>query len=54
VLDSGGRENRGLSPIILSWLVHFLSVGILGRIPRIGGGALVASYGYFLYAGLIQ
>ncbi|MFH2139545.1 MAG: sodium:calcium symporter [Pseudomonadota bacterium] len=40
--------------ILGAGLVHFLSIGILGRIPRIGGGALVASYGYFLYAGLIQ
>jgi cation:H+ antiporter len=40
--------------ILGAGLVHFLSIGILGRLPRIGGGALVASYGYFLYAGLIQ
>jgi cation:H+ antiporter len=40
--------------ILGAGLVHFLSIGILGRIPRLGGGALVASYGYFLYAGLIQ
>jgi cation:H+ antiporter len=40
--------------ILGAGLVHFLSIGVLGRIPRIGGGALVASYGYFLYAGLIQ
>jgi cation:H+ antiporter len=40
--------------ILGAGLLHFLSIGILGRIPRIGGGALVASYGYFLYAGLIQ
>jgi cation:H+ antiporter len=40
--------------ILGAGLLHFLSIGILGRIPRIGGGALVASYGYFLYAGLVQ
>jgi cation:H+ antiporter len=40
--------------ILGAGLVHFLSIGILGRLPRIAGGALVASYGYFLYAGLIQ
>ena len=40
--------------ILGAGLVHFLSIGILGRLPRIGGGALVASYAYFLYAGLIQ
>jgi len=40
--------------ILGAGLVHFLSIGILGRIPRIAGGALVASYAYFLYAGLIQ
>ncbi len=40
--------------ILGAGLVHLLSIGILGRLPRIGGGALVAGYAYFLYAGLIQ
>ncbi len=40
--------------ILGAGLVHFLAIAILGRIPRAVGGALIAAYGYFMYAGLIQ
>lgn len=40
--------------ILGAGLLHFLSIAILGRIPRVVGGALIAAYGYFMYAGLIQ
>lgn len=40
--------------ILGAGLVHFLAIGILGRIPRPIGGALITAYGYFMYAGLIQ
>lgn len=39
--------------ILGAGLMHFLSIGILGRIPRVVGGALIAAYAYFLYAGLL-
>jgi cation:H+ antiporter len=44
----------GTHLILAAGLAHFMSIAILGRIPRAGGGALVAAYAYFLYAGLIQ
>lgn len=34
--------------------VHFLSVALLGRLPRLLGGGLVAAYAVFLYQGLIS
>lgn len=34
--------------------VHFLSIALLGRLPRIAGVGLIGGYAYFLYAGLIQ
>ncbi len=34
--------------------VHLLAIGILGRIPRVVGVALISAYGYFMYTGLIQ
>ena len=40
--------------ILGAGLVHFLSIGILGRIPRFVGTGLIAAYAYFLYNGLIQ
>jgi len=32
---------------------HFLFVSLFGRLPQWAGGALIAVYGWFLYAGLI-
>lgn len=34
--------------------IHFLSIALLGRIPRVAGFGLIGGYAYFLYAGLIQ
>ncbi len=33
--------------------VHFLSIAIMGRIPRFVGTGLIGAYGYFMYSGLI-
>ena len=40
--------------ILGAGLVHFLSIGILGRIPRFVGAGLIGAYAYFMYNGLIQ
>lgn len=40
--------------ILGAGLVHFLSIGILGRIPRFVGVGLIGAYAYFLYNGLIR
>lgn len=34
--------------------IHFLSIAMFGRVPRIAGVGLIGGYAYFLYAGLIQ
>jgi cation:H+ antiporter len=44
---------RGMMMIILAILVHFFFVATLGRLPRFIGALLIASYGIFLYTGLI-
>jgi cation:H+ antiporter len=40
--------------ILGAGLVHFLCIGILGRIPRFVGAALTGAYAVFLYNGLMQ
>ena len=35
-------------------VVHFLCVATLGRLPRFMGAVMIAGYGWFLYAGLVQ
>ena len=40
--------------ILGAGVIHFLSIAILGRIPRIVGFVLIAAYAVFLYKGLIQ
>jgi len=40
--------------ILGAGLVHFLTIGILGRIPRFVGVGLIGAYAFFLYNGLIQ
>ncbi len=35
-------------------LVNFLSLGFLGRIPRVVGAGLTGAYAFFMYNGLIQ
>lgn len=34
--------------------IHFLSIALLGRVPRFAGFGLMGGYAYFLYSGLIQ
>lgn len=34
--------------------VHFLSIALLGRVPRFVGFGLIGGYAFFLYKGLIQ
>ena len=40
--------------ILGAGLVHFLCIGILGRIPRFVGAGLTGAYAFFLYNGLMQ
>jgi cation:H+ antiporter len=35
-------------------VAHFLCIGLLGRLPRALGVALVAAYGVFIYTGVVQ
>lgn len=49
-----GAFQMGTYLILGAGLVHFLCIGILGRIPRFVGAGLIGAYGYFLYNGLIQ
>ena len=44
----------GTCLILGAGVVHLLSIGILGRIPRLIGTGLIGAYGYFMYTGLIQ
>lgn len=44
----------GVFIILGAAAVHFLSIALLGRLPRIAGVGLIGGYAYFLYAGLIQ
>lgn len=44
----------GIYIIIGAGLVHFLTIGILGRIPRFVGAGLIGSYAFFLYNGFMQ
>ncbi|MFA6920510.1 MAG: sodium:calcium symporter [Gallionella sp.] len=44
----------GAYVILGAGLVHFLSVAIIGRVPRLVGAGLIGGYALFLYQGLIQ
>jgi cation:H+ antiporter len=44
----------GIYLILGAAAIHFVSIAILGRLPRIFGAGMVAAYGAFLYLGLIQ
>jgi len=44
----------GVILLLGATVVHFLFIAVLGRLPKIVGGLLIAAYGYFLYAGLLQ
>ena len=44
----------GVYIVLGAGLIHFLSIAVLGRIPRFVGVGLIGAYSYFLYSGLIQ
>jgi len=44
----------GVFIILGAGLIHFLSIAVLGRIPRFVGAGLIGVYAYFLYNGLTQ
>ena len=44
----------GVFVILGAGLVHFLSITLLGRVPRAVGFGLIGAYALFLYKGLIQ
>lgn len=44
----------GIIILLAATFVHFFFVAIFGRLPRSAGLLLIAAYGYFLYAGLLQ
>lgn len=45
--------STGMFILLGATLVHFLFVGVFGRLPRVAGLALVGAYGYFLWKGLM-
>ncbi|MDB6020935.1 MAG: sodium:calcium symporter [Pedosphaera sp.] len=44
----------GVFILLGATLLHFLFIAAFGRLPRVAGFLLIAAYGYFLYAGLLQ
>jgi cation:H+ antiporter len=46
--------HTGMKILLVATAVHFCFVAVLGRLPRIIGAALVISYGYFLWKGLLE
>jgi cation:H+ antiporter len=44
----------GIYVILGAGMIHFLSITLLGRIPRFAGLGLIGGYAFFLYMGLIQ
>src|SRR5207249_4572263 len=44
----------GMLLLIGATLVHFLFVALSGKLPRFMGLVLTASYGYFIYQGLLR
>ncbi|HTY89342.1 MAG TPA: hypothetical protein VMB80_17975 [Candidatus Acidoferrum sp.] len=45
--------HMGMLLLLGTTLVHFVCVALLGKLPRLMGGLLVAAYGFFLYRGLL-
>ena len=45
--------HMGMLILLISTLIHLFFVAVFGRLPRLVGLALVASYGYFLWKGLL-
>ena len=46
--------HTGMLILLGSTLVHFFFVAVFGRLPRLLGVALVVTYGYFLWKGLLN
>jgi cation:H+ antiporter len=44
----------GVLVLLGATLLHFFFIAGMGRLPRYAGLALIAAYGYFLYAGLLK
>ena len=44
----------GIYVILGAGAIHFLSIAILGRVPRFMGFGLIGAYTFFLYKGIIQ
>jgi cation:H+ antiporter len=44
----------GMLLLMGATLVHFLFVALFGQMPRFMGLVLTASYGYFIYQGLLR
>lgn len=44
----------GIYIILGAGLIHFLSIAVLGRIPRFVGAGLIGVYAFFMYNGLIR
>lgn len=53
-VDIPSYFQMGVFIILGAAAVHFLSIALLGRLPRALGVGLVASYGAFLYLGIVQ
>jgi len=49
-----GFFQMGIFVILGAGAIHFLSIALLGRIPRFAGFGLIGGYAFFLYKGLIQ
>jgi cation:H+ antiporter len=44
----------GVYVILGAGVIHFLSIALLGRLPRIMGYVLLGAYALFLYKGIVQ
>ena len=49
-----GLFEKSMLLILGATAVHFILVVVLGRLPRAVGALLIAAYGWFVYAGLLQ
>jgi cation:H+ antiporter len=45
--------HTGMLILLAATGVHFFFVALFGQLPRVAGFALVGSYGYFLWKGLL-
>ena len=45
--------NAGMFLLLGATLVHLFCVAVFGQLPRLVGWLLVATYGFFLYRGLL-